>query len=82
MSYRYLFLLLLIVLSSCKGDNVEVEPLTEKQLQKLDMTAVSMMDALATNRPEVVMQRFDHRSFSRRLGKKFFSFKKEEQGVF
>ncbi|BAO55904.1 hypothetical protein NMS_1895 [Nonlabens marinus S1-08] len=57
-----------------------MKPFSENQLQKMDMTAVSMMDALASNRPEVVIRNFDHRSFSKRLGKKFFSFKKEEQG--
>ena len=43
------------------------------------MTAVSMMDAIATDRPQVVMDNFDHRSFAKRLGKRFYQFNAQEQ---
>jgi len=81
---RYtLFFLLVFSFSSCKTEteNADDHPLTQDQQQKLDMTAVSMMDALATNRPRVIMDNFDHKSFSKRLGKTFFQFNKTDQSL-
>lgn len=81
MRYNFLFLIVLIIVSSCKTESdvvVEV-PLTKDQQHKLDMTAVSMMDAIASNRPEVIMNNFDHKSFSKRLGQRFFQFNAQEQ---
>ena len=81
-STLYLFILFISIIS-CKteSDIVEEIPLTKDQQQKLDMTATSMIDAIASDRPQVVMDQFDHKSFSKRLGKKFYQMKAQEQSV-
>ncbi|KQC33258.1 hypothetical protein AAU57_07965 [Nonlabens sp. YIK11] len=79
----YFILFITTAFISCKSEP-EVEPdlqLNKEQQQKLHMTAVSLMDAIGANRPHVVMDQFDHKSFSKRLGKNFYQFSAQEQSL-